>query len=274
MTPFLKWAGGKRALAKTILGLFPSICTKGRYYEPFFGAGAVWAAMPEPRPRTCILSDANSELIATLKGVRAYTAESINHALIVHESQHSEGYYYDVRAWDWTSFDSSDVAARMIYLNKAGFNGLYRVNKAGAFNTPYGHREKLSLPSFAELEAWSEALMGAVLMCADFQDATRDAHSGDWVYFDPPYIPTKPDGFTGYQAEKFGRAEHERLAKVARTLSDKGVHVVLSNSDTALTRELYPKEWFELFEVTRSGAMNSDGTKRGRVTELLMRGRI
>jgi DNA adenine methylase len=146
------------------------------------------------------------------------------------------------------------------------------VNKAGAFNTPWGYHEKLSLPSLESLKAWSDALFDAVLMCADFEDATRCARPGDWAYFDPPYIPVKPGGFTGYQAEKFGRADHERLAKCAARLAEKGVHVILSNSDTALTRELYPRERFEIFEVTRNGTMNSNGAKRGKVKELLMRG--
>jgi DNA adenine methylase len=263
--PFLKWAGGKGQLIGQLRPLFPT--RFGRYFEPFVGSGAVFFAIA---PRVAVLSDVNRELIDCYRAVQKHVEEVIA-ALSVHE--YDERYYYRVRQMDPASMTLPERAARTIFLNKTGYNGLYRVNRSGEYNVPFGrhinpgfrHPDRLD-----NLRACSLALRGVGLKVRDFADLVRDARPGDFVYFDPPYVPaSRTADFTAYAAGGFGWDEQERLAEVFCALTKKGVFGMLSNSDTAAVRKLYAS--FRIDAVLASRSINSRGDRRGKVGEVVVR---
>jgi DNA adenine methylase len=248
-----------------LLPLFP--VRFGRYFEPFVGSGAVFFAIA---PAVAVLSDVNRELIDCYRAVRKHVEEVIA-ALSVHE--YDERYYYRVRQMDPASMTLPERAARTIFLNKTGYNGLYRVNRSGEYNVPFGrhinpgfrHPDRLG-----NLRACSLALRGVRLKVRDFADLVRDARPGDFVYFDPPYVPaSRTADFTAYAAGGFGWDEQERLAEVFCALTKKGVFGMLSNSDTAAVRKLYAS--FRIDAVLASRSINSRGDRRGKVGEVVVR---
>jgi DNA adenine methylase len=237
------------------------------YYEPFVGGGAVFFALAtEKRFKRAVLGDANVELVITYAAL-ALDVETVIQRLKAHAGKHSEEYFYKVRA-----NPGSDPAARLIYLNKTCFNGLYRVNKMGQFNTPFGKYTNPTICDEENLRAVSAALEGTTCLSLDFEVTVIGARSGDAVYFDPPYVPVSDTAnFTAYSAGGFGPADQERLRDVARKLIDRGVHVLLSNSDTPFVRKLY--HGFKIEKVEAPRRINSKGGKRGNVGELLITGR-
>lgn len=264
-TPFLKWAGGKRQLLPEIRKHVPE--KFGTYFEPFLGGGAVFfdlvAAQITGRAR---LGDSNAELIDTYKTVCGST-EKLIEALHAHAKQHSAAHYLAVRAA--RAFPGVTRAARMIYLNRTGFNGLYRVNKKGGFNVPFGKYTNPTICNEEGLRACSAALKNADIVCCDFEALTVPARRGDFVYFDPPYVPVSATSdFVGFTADGFGLADQERLVECARKLKNRGVHVLLSNADVPLVRKLY--KGFEMRKVKARRNINSKGEKRGSVSELLI----
>ena len=268
--PFLKWAGGKRQLLPEIREHIPE--TFNSYYEPFLGAGAVFFDL---LPTKAIVNDFNEQLMLTYRVIRDSVDELIR-ILDIHKARNSRDYFYEIRALDRNKhvFDllpDVDKAARLIYLNKTCFNGLYRVNSRGEFNAPYGRYKNPTICEAEVLRAVSHYLNSheVQLLCKDFADAVADASRGDFVYFDPPYFSSDNTNFTSYQAEGFDASEQERLRDVFAELSDRGVKCLLSNSDTEFIRELY--SGFEVRTVSAIRAINADVNGRGRVNEVLVR---
>jgi DNA adenine methylase len=265
--PFVKWAGGKSQLVDAILLLLPPKVTT--YYEPFLGGGAVFFALAqEGRFKRAVLNDTNSDLIGVYRAIRDFADEFIDQ---VSKLKYDKEVFYELRARDPMSFSPVRRAARMVYLNKSGFNGLYRVNRSGSFNVPFGkYKTPPKVVDPENIQACSEVLNRyAALYTKDFADAVSDAAPGDAVYFDPPYVPlTATANFSSYTADGFSADDHYRLAACARELVKKGVHVVLSNSDTDFVRSLYKD--FDLTEIQARRAINSKADKRGPIGELLI----
>jgi DNA adenine methylase len=267
--PFLKWAGGKTQLIEPLLGYAPSAF--GHYFEPFAGSGAFFFRLyREGRLRGAQLSDSNAELIDTYTAVRDRAEEVI--ALLA-GYPHSQEFYYALRAVDPAALALPARAARMIYLNKTGYNGLYRVNRQGRFNVPFGRYKSPRTCDPDNLRAVSAALQGVDIRCAPFETVLDWARPGDLVYFDPPYAPLSATAyFTAYQAHGFSSADQARLRDVCAELARRGVYGMLSNSDTELIRSLYEGVPFVLHRVQATRAINSDASRRGKITELIITG--
>jgi DNA adenine methylase len=265
--PFLKWAGGKSKLLDAILHKLPKAID--HYFEPFLGGGALFFALAnDGRFRRAVLCDRNADLVDTYLAVRDDVEEVIRH---LREHRHDEGHFYRVRALDPAALPLAERAARTIYLNRTCYNGLYRVNRAGRFNVPFGRYESPRICDAAGLRRASEALQAAEILCADFEAVVAGARPGDAVYFDPPYFPiSATSSFTAYDPYPFGEREHCRLARVHRALASRGVASVLSNSDCAFTRELFAGLRVETVHAAR--AINSVAKRRGKVSELLVLG--
>lgn len=266
--PFLKWAGGKGQLLGEILARLPSE-PSGTYFEPFVGGGAVFFELVRhERIARARLFDRNRELVETYRVVRDRVDDVIE-ALAAHKND--EEHYYAVRALDPKTLSPVERAARTIFMNRVGYNGLYRVNASGLFNVPFGRYAKPKICDVDTLRAASKALARADLAVADFEEALEDVRPGDVVYLDPPYVPvSKTANFTAYAQNPFGEEEHARLARVFAQLVDRGAVVLLSNSDTKLSRELYRGFKIDTVEATR--AINSKSDRRGVVTEVLVTG--
>jgi len=263
--PFLKAAGGKTALLPKILPRLPAKIKT--YYEPFLGGGAVFFALAaESRFEHAVLGDANEEF-AHAYTTLARDVDGVIRALKKHV--YEETHYYAVRAQEPLKLSPSVRAARIIYLNKSCFNGLYRVNKKGKFNVPFGYYVNPTICDEENLRAVARVLRKAKPGALDFAKTVETANRGDVVYFDPPYVPaSETANFTAYTAGGFGPEDQERLRNVAKKLAARGVYVLLSNSDTPLVRKLYTG--FQIEEVQAPRRVNSKGSKRGNVGELLI----
>lgn len=261
--PFVKWAGGKGQLLPYLQPYVPR--SFRRYVEPFLGGGAVFFHL---RPGKALLGDSTPELMEAYRVVKeeveALMAALDRHAPHVLDSE----YYYQLRAEHPTSV--VERAARFIYLNKTCYNGLYRVNRQGQFNVPFGrYKRPPSLYDAKNLRAVSELLSEAELRCVDFTETMAAAGPGDLVYLDPPYDPLSATAnFTGYTRASFGREEQERLAVAVRAAAARGALVLLNNSDTPLVRALYKD--FRIAKVPALRAINSDPTKRKGAVELMI----
>ena len=260
--PFLKWVGGKSQLLAQFRPLLPEMF--GRYFEPFVGGAALFFAMRPPR---AVLRDVNEELVDCYAAIRD-DVEGVITALgnHVYESDH----YYEVRDLDPKKLSLAKRAARTIFLNKTGFNGLYRVNRKGQFNVPFGRHINPAICDEDNLRSCSLALTGVDVRVKDFKSIVSDAAPNDFVYFDPPYVPLSDTAdFTGYSAGGFTWKDQERLRDVFRQLTEKGVFAMLSNADTKEVRDLYAAFSIEAVSATRS--VNSDGAGRGKVSEVVVR---
>ncbi|HEX3774647.1 MAG TPA: DNA adenine methylase [Polyangiaceae bacterium] len=270
--PVLKWAGGKRQLLDPILAFveeeFPGRIET--YFEPFAGGAAVFFALSaEKKFEHAKLSDKNEDLLRVYRELRDNADELIRELGKLCERGDGEDIYYEVRGQ--RPKKDAARAARLIYLNRTGYNGLYRVNRSGGFNVPYGRYKNPRILDPSRLRAAAMALQGVELCVEDFALCTKKAKHGDFVYFDPPYLPvSKTASFAEYHSEAFTLAEHQRLAKEFGRLCKKGISVLLSNSDTPETRDLYAK--FETKKVNARRAINSNASRRGAVSELLVRG--
>lgn len=261
--PVLKWAGGKRQLVDHILHRLPDGI--GTYFEPFVGGAAVFFALAEQgRFSRAVLSDTNEELIFTYRAIRD-DVEGVIRAL--RRMPHSEEDYYRIR--EQTPRSPVRRAARMIYLNRTGYNGLYRVNRAGKFNVPFGRYKCPTICDEQRLRSAARALATTELLVADFETVLAKASPGDAVYFDPPYVPvSRTANFAHYQSGGFGMDAHRRLAEVFEHLVEKRVSAVLSNSDTTETRRLFGHLTHEVVRARRN--INCDPSRRGQVGELLV----
>lgn len=260
--PFLKWAGGKRQLLPQLMSRIPT--SYNRYFEPFVGAGALFFAL---RPPKATLSDANERLIRTYIGIRDNV-----HAVVELLSQYpnQKEFFLSQRERDIDSSTNAEIAAWMLYLNRTGYNGLYRVNRQGKFNVPFGRYERPKICDAQNLCACSRLLRDVSLLVADFETVVEEAQAGDFVYFDPPYVAaSRYSDFSRYTPGGFSDADQVRLRNVAAKLKNRGVHVLLSNSDTDDVRHLY-SNGFEVFTVSAPRFINSQANGRGNVPELLI----
>ena len=265
-SPIVKWVGGKTKLLGELIARMPQ--RYGRYYEPFAGGAALFFRLA---PKRAVLADSNHDLIGLYSAV-ASNVDAVIRRLQHHRTEHSETHYYDMRA-RWNDRDASwsaaERAAAFIYLNKTCFNGLWRVNRAGAFNVPIGRYTDPPICVPEALRAAHEVLARAVIRHCDYRTAVADAKSGDLVYFDPPYDPvTTTANFTSYTANAFDADEQRALAETARELVARGCNVMLSNSDTPFIRSLY--KGFKVERVKCPRAINSNAAKRGDVDELII----
>lgn len=270
--PFLKWAGGKTALLPELLKAAPKRIET--YYEPFVGGGALFFALQaEDRFERAVLSDSNEELINAYVQVRD-NVDALIRALQVHQRKHRDAedraeYYYMIRGKNLTC--DLGGAANLIFLNKTCYNGLYRVNSKGRFNVPHGRHVNPTICDEPNLRAVSQALQGVSLEVADFAAAPSAAGEGDFVYFDPPYVPLSETAyFTSYTAKDFDMEEQERLATTARNLACQQSSVALSNSGHPDVVSMYSSETFQLDEVHVRRAINSKAQRRGPIREYLI----
>jgi len=235
----------------------------GRYFEPFLGGGALFF---DRLPETGVLSDVNAEIVGCYVAVRDQV-EKLIRALKRH--RYDVDHYYAVRDTDPESLAPVERAARTIFLNKTGFNGLYRVNRSGKFNVPFGRYAKPVICDEDNLRACSAALARIELTVSDFEPSVDQAKPGDFVYLDPPYVPlSRTATFTAYAPGGFGPAAQQRLAHVFGRLAERRVHVLLSNSDVPEIRRLYGAYRVEIVKATRS--INSKPSRRGPVSEVLV----
>ena len=270
VSPFLKWAGGKRQL----LGVLSELMPKGKiksYCEPFIGGGALLFHL---RPDTAYVNDINSELINVYRAVK----DSVDD-LIAELSgfENTPEMFYEVRSWDrdriiYSTLSDTQRAARIIYLNKTCFNGLYRVNNAGEFNSPFGYYRNPNIINEPVLRAVSHYLNHADihLSSMDYAEVLTDLKKDTFVYLDPPYDPVSDTAsFTGYSRGGFSRSEQIRLRECCDKLSKKGIRFMLSNSATDFIREQYSE--YNITVVKARRAVNSIGYRRGDIDEVIVR---
>lgn len=270
--PIVKWAGGKTQLLSEILGRAPK--NFSAYHEPFVGSGAVFFALS---PNRATISDTNGNLISLYTHVRDNTVqlfEALRNLQVEFNqlpSEEKSAHYYSKRAlFNAEAKGSISQSALMVFLNKTGFNGMYRENPKGEFNIPFAKKETVNLPTYEHLAACKSVLDEAEILHTGFESIGERAESGDFVYFDPPYVPlTKTASFTSYQAKGFSLNDHEKLARTFASLDDSGVKVLLSNSDTPEVRTIFRD--FNIETVYARRSINSKGSGRGVVAEVLVR---
>lgn len=261
--PYLKWAGGKRAQVDIIRSHMPAMFS--RLYEPFAGSAALTLACGRAGS---VIGDTNRRLIACHRGI-ANDVDAVIAALRLRTYDKAE--YYEQRArFNGADLSDTEMAALFTYLNKTCFNGLYRENKTGGYNVPFGRYKNPTICDEKTLRAAAKVLCQTDIRHGDFGETTHDALVTDVVYFDPPYVPlTTTSDFTSYTRDGFTIDDQRRLRDLALRLRDRGVHVILSNSSADAVRELYA-ERFEIHEVDARRSINSKGSRRGAVKELLM----
>lgn len=251
LRPLFRWVGGKQQLVTRLTRFLPADFRARRYVEPFAGAASLFFRLA---PKTAILTDANGDLIDCYRAVRD-RPQAVARALARHRRLSSASHYYDTRAAYNTLRKrpaSASQAARFIYLNRTCFNGIYRVNRVGLFNVPYGRKEPPILPDLEWLSRASETLRRARLEVCDFRQALRQPRSNDFVYLDPPYPPLNGTAFfTHYTCQRFSDDDQRALAEVFASLDRAGARVLMSNADTDLIRGLYAGHHVTPLEVTR-----------------------
>jgi len=272
--PFLKWAGGKRQLLTEIKKNLPNGINSYTYYEPFVGAGAVFFDL---QPRKSVINDLNEQLINSYNVIK----EKIDELIIMlkkYQKKNDEEHYYSIRNIDrepakFNKLSNIEKAARLIFLNKTCFNGLYRVNSQGLFNVPYGKYKNPAICEEIVLRHISGYLnSGSInITNCDFEKTVSTADKKSFVYFDPPYHSPDKTNFTGYQADGFDEGEQERLRDVILKLTDRGVKCLLSNSDTDYIQDLYKNNSFKIISVQANRAINSNSAGRGAVNEVLIK---
>lgn len=271
ITPLLKWAGGKRQLRSELIRRLPD--RWGTYYEPFIGGGALLVELANRgRLKKAVIGDKNPELVNLYRVVKqdpdglfcALSQEKFRNDAESFRKRRAE-----FNALIGTGKCPVDRAAHLVYLNKHSYNGLWRVNSKGHYNVPFGKNARPSLPSHQSLLSFSRMLKGVTLIHADFGRIVRTATRGDFVYFDPPYLPlSKTARFTDYTNGGFSFEDQERLAAVFRRLADRGVRLMLSNSCTPDIKDLYGDFFIHAVPARRS--INCDGSKRTGAMEIIV----
>jgi len=247
--PFIKWAGGKTRLLSALLPYVPE--SFRRYHEPFLGGGAMLLAVHERGRLGAWASDLNEELVNAWQ-VAIGEPSALCARLLSFAERDSEDYYYEVRGQRFS--DPIDRAAHFIYLNRTSWNGLYRVNRWGEFNVPWGARE-FSMPTMGSLQSFATELSAVRVSSLDFRKALEGVREGDFVYVDPPYLRISDTSkFNGYTQKRFVRADLEELAGRLRELTERGAHWLLSNRDSEQIREMFPDEEIVRLTVRRSVA--------------------
>lgn len=268
VAPVLKWVGGKRQLLGEIEKYIPKYT---KYYEPFVGGGAVLFYL---QPKKAVINDINTELMNLYQVIKDNVEE-----LIADLAKHKNAaeYFYEIRERDrdknrYSSLSNIEKASRIIYLNKTCYNGLFRVNRAGQFNAPFGNYKNPNIVNEITLRAVSKYFNKAeiIFLNGDFTETVRGIRKGSFVYFDPPYDPVSSSAnFTGYDKGGFDREEQKRLKRMCDSLNDKGVNFLLSNSATDFIKDLYKDYKMEIIQAKR--AINSKANLRGEVDEILVR---
>lgn len=281
MKPFLKWAGGKRQLLPYIKEFInKENIGDGKYYEPFLGGGSIFFDLGH---KNSIINDYNNEIINTYKVIKKFPNKLID-ALKVHATNHSKDYFYQIRALDrdienYNKMDDVSKAARTIYLNRTCYNGLYRVNQSGFFNTPIGNYVNPLICDEDNIREISKFLNQNKIKITslDFEKAVESAKKGDWIYFDPPYDYEDGAGFVNYVKEGFNHDDLTRLKKVCDRLIEKGCSVLISNNDTLFVRTLFTSNPnYEIVYETKTIKANRNITskkERKKVEEVLIYGR-
>jgi DNA adenine methylase len=273
-SPFVKWAGGKAQLLSQFEPFFPA--SFERYVEPFVGGGAVFFHLCRQgwlAGKGIVLIDSLEELINCYRAIQN-RVEDLIAGLQRHEPhKHEEEYFYGVRGWDRTpgyaQRDEIERAARFLFLNRTCYNGLYRVNRRGEFNVPFGRYHNPTICAAGNLRAASQALQGVTLLADDFVRCLETAAPGDFFYLDPPYHPLSDTAnFTSYTSADFRAEDQRRLADLFRELDHLGCQVMLSNSSTDFIRKIY--DGYEQVEVQAIRAISSKGDARGAIPELLV----
>ncbi len=267
--PFVKWAGGKRQLIESITPLLPKRISS--YCEPFLGGGAVFFSL---QPKKAVVNDLNQDLMLVYETIRD-DVDALIASLQTHEN--TADYYYMMRDMDrdkkaYSALSRVEKASRLLYLNKTCFNGLFRVNSSGEFNTPFGHYKNPNIVNEPVLRAVSQYFSASsITFCSeDFSQTLERVGKGSFVYLDPPYDPLSGTAnFTGYNQGGFGRAEQIRLKEACDRLTKRGVKFMLSNSATDFIRELY--QAYDVTVVKAKRAINANARKRGAVEEVLIR---
>lgn len=268
--PFVKWAGGKRQIIDKLKEYVPD--EYDTYYEPFVGGGAL---LFELAPKKAVINHLNEELMNVYNCLcNEEKFKKMCNLLNHYEAEHSEEFYYEIRNKDknknaYNRLSDYTKAARTIYLNKACFNGLYRVNSKNEFNVPFGKKTKINTYEGSNLITVSNYLtMNDIkIQSVDFEESLKTAKKGDFVYIDPPY-DSDTSTFNNYTEDGFGKEEQRRLAKVYKDLDKRGVYVMLSNHNTNLINELYKDYHIHIIEAKRN--INANGKKRGKVEEVII----
>ncbi|MCA0428721.1 MAG: DNA adenine methylase [Bacteroidetes bacterium] len=262
-TPFLKWVGGKRSLIDELKARLPD--EFNNYFEPFVGGGALFFEL-HSRLKSAHLSDMNFDLIITYSVIQKDLPKLIEQ-LKIHQAKHSETYYYKVRSMHNLE-DPIQIAARMIYLNKTCFNGLWRVNSKGEFNVPIGSYSNPGILQEDNLNHCRVALSRAKIENKEYFKI--NPAPGDFVYFDPPYHPTSETSFTRYSKQDFSEKDQSDLADFCIELHKKGVFVMVSNSDTSFIKNLYKASYFNIGIVNAPRLVNCKPNGRNSVQEVLI----
>ena len=256
--PIIKWAGGKTQLLKDLLPLVPTLKKKNKYIEPFIGGGALFFAL---QPKHAIISDSNPELI----NMYIQVASNVENVIaLLKEYKNTKELFYEVRSQNWEQLPPEQAAARMIYLNKTCYNGLYRVNKDGAFNVPFGDYKNPNICDEENLRAASMVLRKATILCDDYLKVLNEnAEKQDFVFLDPPYIPvSKYADFKRYTKEQFRLEDHEKLSEEVKRLYELGCNVILTNSNSPLVYDLYSNFPIKAIQTKRYISKNAN-TRKG-----------
>ncbi|MGB4626481.1 MAG: DNA adenine methylase [Erysipelotrichaceae bacterium] len=270
LSPVVKWVGGKRQLLNEIIPMIPK--KYSTYYEPFLGGGAVLFNL---QPKKAVVNDFNGELINVYNVIRDKPEELVEN-LKIHKKNNTSEYFYAIREYDrdtglYEKLTSVEKAARIIYLNKTCYNGLYRVNSAGHFNTPYGRYKNPNIVNEPVVKAMSKYFNenDITIKNCDFRDALKGVRKGAFVYLDPPYMPiSTSSSFTGYTENGFDADMQIELKKVCDKLNEKGIKFLQSNSDCEFIRELYKEYNIKIVKAKRF--VNSKGNSRGEINEVLI----
>lgn len=269
LQPFTKWTGGKRKLIPKLKELMPEIY--GNYYEPFIGGGALFF---ELSPRVAIINDFNEELINCYIQIKENPIKLIE-ILKIHKEKNSKEYYLEIRGLDRTDkfkeLSKVERAARIMYMLRVDFNGLYRVNSKNQFNVPYGNYANPKIVDEELINNISNYLntYDITITSGDFEESVSTVKEGDFVYFDPPYIPlNETSSFTSYTHEGFSYEDQVRLRNTVRRLTEKGVKVMVSNSSSKLTIDLYEEFNIHYVEVSRTNGAKS--SSRGIIKEVII----
>lgn len=271
--PFVKWVGGKRQLLKQfrMRNLYPPErfnFDKARYFEPFVGGGAVFFDL---LPKKAFLSDLNYDLVVTYNVIKN-NVDALIKSLKKHN--YDKEYFLKIRAKDSKKLSDIEIASRFIFLNRTCFNGMYRVNSKGQFNVPFGKYSNPLICDENNLRKVSKALQNVEIKHQDYKEVLKKARKGDFVYFDPPYHPvSKTASFTTYTNSAFLEKEQIELRDTFRELGERGCFVMLSNSDTPFINKIYGEiknQHITIHKVSAGRAINSNASKRGKITEVLV----
>jgi DNA adenine methylase len=267
--PFLKWVGGKRQLMPEIRKMLPRGVANRPYYEPFIGGGALFFDL---QPKRAIINDYNEELINVYTVIRDNPNELIED---LRKHENTAEYFYEIRAVDrqplFAHLSKIQRASRIIYLNKTCYNGLYRVNNAGEFNSPFGKYKNPNIVNEPVIKAVSKYLNSPQIQISngDYELILRDVPINSFVYLDPPYHPiSESSNFTGYVQGGWNDGDQLRLRDVCNRLNDNGIKFLLSNSASDFIRDIY--SGYNIHVVQANRAVNSNSSKRGQVDEFLI----